>query len=101
MADTVSCKGCNASLGDHTRRRAFLCISTMGDERILSWWRCDRCGVYTQEEYVDRFMGDSYANVYGPFPKEVGDADVERVAKCPARTDKWCECETHKHFGSD
>ena len=99
--DAILCTGCGKDLGDHTKRRAFLCISTMGDERVLSWWCCDACGVYTQEEYVDRFMGESYARIFGPFAKDVGDADVARVATCSRRTDKWCECEVHKHFGSD
>ena len=97
----MTCTGCKRDLGDFTRRRAFLCISTMGDERILSWWHCDACGLYTYEEYVDRFMGESYARVHGPIPKAAGDAAVARVQLCPRKNDKWCECETHKHFGSD
>lgn len=82
-------------------RLATLCISAQGDERILSWVFCETCGVYTRREYVDRFHGDPDVYFYGPFPKDVGDADVERVTKCPAWDDKWCECETHRHFGSD
>ena len=101
VADPILCSACNKDLGDHTARRAFICISTQGDERVLSWWRCEHCGVYTNEEYVDRFMGDEYSRIYGPFPAEAGDEVVARIAKCPANNDKWCECEVHKHFGSD
>lgn len=99
MADPIHCKGCNKHLGAEARRGGSLCISAQGDERTLSWWLCDACGVYTRREYVDRFNGDPDEYFYGPFLKEVGDADLERVAKCPSWDDKWCECETHKQFG--
>ena len=99
MADPIHCKGCNKHLGAEARRGGSLCISAQGDERTLSWWLCDACGVYTRREYVDRFNGNLDEYFYGPFLKEVGDADLERVAKCPSWDDKWCACETHKQFG--
>lgn len=99
MADPIHCKGCNKHLGDDARRRPFLSILAQGDERTLSWWWCEACGVYTRKEYVDRFHGEPDVYFYGPFPKEVGDADLKRVAECPAQDDKWCKCETHRHFG--
>lgn len=97
----MTCTGCKADLGDFQKRRTYLCISTQGDERVMSWWLCEACGVYTMEEYVDRFVGESYANVFGPLSREESDDAVERIARCPRRNDKWCACETHKHFGSD
>lgn len=100
MPDAIPCKGCQKNLGDHTRQRGFISIFAQGDERILSWWLCDACGVYTRREYVDRFHGEPDVYLYGPFPKDVGDADLARVATCPASDDKWCTCETHRHFES-
>lgn len=101
MADAVHCKGCQRHLPEEARRRPGISISAQGDERSLSWWWCEGCGVYTRKEYVDRFHGEPDIYFYGPFRKEVGDADLARVAKCANAGDKWCECEVHKHFGGD
>ena len=98
MSDPLHCKGCEKHLGEHTRSRAFLSILAQGDERTLSWFLCDGCGVYTRKEFVDRFHGDAEVHLYGPFPKEVGEADLERVAHCPTPDDKYCKCENHRYF---
>jgi hypothetical protein len=98
MAAAFHCKGCNKNFADGARGSGFLAIMAQGDERTLSWWWCEACGVYTRKEYVDRFHGDADVYFYGPFSKETGDADLERVAKCPSPDDKYCECETHRHF---
>lgn len=95
------CKGCNKHLAADARSRASISILAQGDERTLSWWLCDVCDAYTRNEYVDRFHGEPDEYFYGPFPKEIGDADLVRVSTCPAPDDKWCRCETHRHFGSD
>jgi hypothetical protein len=99
MSDPLPCTGCQKILGDHSRRPGSLCLLAQGDERILSWWLCEACGVYTRREYVDSFHGDSEVHRYGPFSKEVGDADLQRVANCPTPDEKYCKCETHRYFG--
>lgn len=100
MASPLHCKGCNTQFPDGVRGRGFLSILAQGDERTLSWWLCDACGVYTRKEFVDRFHGDCEVYSYGPFAKAAGDADLERVAKCPSPDDKYCKCESHRWFES-
>lgn len=94
--DAISCANCGADLGPVSKRAAFISLFVMGDERIDSWFWCAPCGVWTVEEYDDRFMGETTVSVRGPVPKEEGDRIVALIRKCPAPGDKWCECETHK-----
>jgi len=70
----------------------------MGDEYIESFFFCAACGVYTQQSYHDRFLGEESVNVYGPISKSDGDALVELIRTCPDPMDKKCTCPAHRRF---
>ncbi len=77
---------------------ATICGEVMGDEYIESWFFCAACGVYTQEVFHDRFLGEDSVGVHGPIAKDRGDALVALIAQCPDPMDKKCGCEAHKRY---
>ncbi|HOD80444.1 MAG: hypothetical protein BWX88_01071 [Planctomycetes bacterium ADurb.Bin126] len=78
---------------------AVIAQEVMGDEYIESFFFCQACGVYTQESYHDRFLGEDSVAIHGPIDKTRGDELVELIRQCPDPTNKKCKCPIHqKHF---
>lgn len=77
---------------------AVIATEVMGDEYIESFFFCRACGVYTQEIYHDRFLGEDSVRTSGPLSKERGDALVALIRECPDPMDKKCTCPTHRRF---
>ena len=80
------------------RPAAVICGEVMGDEYIESYFFCAACGVYTQEVYHDRFLGEDSVGVHGPLPKAKGDEMVELIRQCPDPMDKKCNCDAHRRY---
>jgi len=99
----VKCASCGVDLAadvDRTRK-GFICASIMGDEHIETYFFCEACGVYTVEDYHDRFMGDDEVSTSGPVSKDKGDRKLAIIARCPDPANKRCRCEAHReYFGS-
>ena len=92
----MNCITCKADLG--RKPRAAIALFVSGDERIRSYFWCNRCGVYTGEDYHDRFLGDSDAHTYGPITAADGDRAVALIAKCPEPQNKFCSCTSHQEL---
>jgi hypothetical protein len=77
---------------------AVIALDVAGDEHIESFFFCEPCGVYTQELFCDRFLGEDSVLISGPISKSAGDALVARIRQCPDPLDKRCSCEVHREF---
>ena len=97
--DPIPCRSCSADLGPHARRKAFISIFAQGDEETRSWFFCEKCRVWTIEDYTDRFHGDDSVRVMGPFPEGACADEVALANTCPTPVDKWCECPAHQKLG--
>lgn len=93
----VACSQCGKAL-DMTARAAGISVFQQGDERIDSWFWCVDCGVWTLEEYLDVFIGESRITVRGPIRREAGEKRIGIIQRCPTPFDKWCECEAHREY---
>ena len=96
----IKCAKCGREFdrrgGDHPA--AAMAGEVMGDEYIESFFFCAACGVYTQEIYHDRFLGDDSVTVSGPIDKARGDELVELIRRCPDPMNKKCECDAHRQY---
>lgn len=88
----MNCIECQADLG---APRASIAVLGHGDEHILTWFWCNRCRVYTGEDYHDSFLGDSRASVQRVDAAD-GDRKVAQVATCSDRQNKFCSCAAHQ-----
>lgn len=97
----VACAKCGREFSwQGPEREAGMAGEVMGDEYVETWFFCDRCGVYTQEIYHDRFCGEDDARTVGPIDKKRGDEQVALIRQCSDPMDKKCECPAHKaYFG--
>jgi len=95
-SEPITCVQCKRELPADDGPQAGISISVMGDEYIYSYWRCDACGFYTVESYLDRFMGDSEVTFLPPIPQAVGEHCVALARQCPTPYDKTCECPAHR-----
>jgi hypothetical protein len=96
----VQCAVCGREF-DRTGRdcpAGVIAVEALGDEYIESFFFCDTCGVYTQETYCDRFLGEETVSVSGSIAKGAGDALVELIRKCSDPMNKKCSCEAHREF---
>ena len=103
MSMEVNCSECGRALARQGvwAPVALISGSIMGDEHIESWFYCNRCGVYTVENYHDRFLGEDVISFRGPISQERGDAQVALIRRCKQPSDKRCRCAAHrKYFGS-
>jgi len=74
--------------------------SIMGDEYIETYYYCEKCGKYTQDNYRDRFLGDTDIFPRGPYTQEEVEASIELIKKCPEPWNKKCRCDAHiEYFG--
>jgi hypothetical protein len=89
----VTCLKCSAQL---EKPVAGISTCPMGDEIIHSYYLCAACDVWTVEFFLDRFMGDTFARLEGPYPRASGDADVAKIRRCPTPHDKMCDCDVHR-----
>jgi hypothetical protein len=94
----MNCSSCNRDLGDFSKCAASISVEQLGDEYTESFFYCDRCECWTQELYIDRFLGEGTSRVCGPIPKARGDELVKLIRQCPDPGDKHCECEVHKNW---
>jgi hypothetical protein len=90
---TVACRKCGATLSE---RAAGIAVLGHGDEYIHTYFLCARCDAWTVEVFHDAFMGESSVWTRGPLSRAEGDADVERIRRCPSPGDKTCGCETYR-----
>jgi hypothetical protein len=89
----LKCIVCHTPLG--AEPQAALAPLVSGDESVRSWFCCDRCHLYTGEELIDRFLGDTWVRAFGPIPADVGGRIVSLVAQCPSPADTFCSCASH------
>jgi hypothetical protein len=89
----VNCLRCGASLAKPV---AGISICPRGDEIICSFYLCEHCDLWTVERYTDEFLGDSYADCEGPYPRAYGDAEVAKIRSCATPHDKMCDCAVHR-----
>ena len=96
----VQCAQCGRQFDrqDKDCPAAAIAVEVMGDEYIQSFFFCRACGVYTQETYHDRFLGEDSVGVSGPIPKDRGDELVALIRTCPDPMDKHCQCPAHREF---
>jgi hypothetical protein len=96
----VKCANCQQEFDRTGRDRpvAAIAVEVAGDEYIESFFFCAACGVYTQETYCDRFLGEETVSVSGPIAAQRGDALVELIRGCPDPMNKKCTCEVHRKF---
>lgn len=93
----IQCSQCKGELGG-TERVVSISGSILGDECIESYYFCDRCGVYTVENYWDIFSGGESVSIKGPIQKVEGDARVELIKQCSTPWDKKCRCKAHLSY---
>jgi len=99
LSGPIVCLKCGRDFGGVEKRRGFISLFVMGDEEIQSWFFCEACQVWTVEEYLDRFLGESSISFRGPIEREAGEKQVARIRECPDPADKWCECPVHREMG--
>jgi hypothetical protein len=95
----VTCTKCGKEFDWRGPERvAGMAAEVMGDEYIETWFFCADCGVYTEEIYHDRFLGEDSAHVSGPIEKQRGDELVELIRQCATPMNKKCDCAAHKAY---
>ena len=92
----MDCSNCKTNIGEMRDQEASISIFVMGDEYIYSYFVCKACGMYTAEQYHDRFLGDAQIAVMAPIPKEEGERIVELIEACSQPNNKNCTCDSHK-----
>jgi hypothetical protein len=92
----MDCANCKTFVGELRDKKGSISILVMGDEYIYCYFDCQACGMYTAEQYHDRFIGDASIAVMAPIPMEVGEKILALIADCPKPNNKFCDCDSHK-----
>lgn len=95
----MKCSHCEAPMNVNRDKVASFCTMGQGDEYTDRYWVCRKCGWFLRRSFRESFASQEETE-YGStaLEPEKGQAIIDLIKKCPKPTDKWCDCEVHKHF---